>query len=146
MLIRAQDNSDAQYSGFRGRIPILTGSIILHFILRRVANAFKVSRLSFDLIFAAIFLTVLHGFSVLKILAIYAINYRFTKSLSKKSGMIATWVFSIVILFLNEKYDGYKYGSIVPALAVLVRALYLICEKESNSLSIIIGRTLRPPS
>ncbi|KAK7204414.1 MBOAT, membrane-bound O-acyltransferase family-domain-containing protein [Myxozyma melibiosi] len=119
MMGRKVDNSDAQYSGFRGKIPVLTSAIILHFILRKLSLAFKIPRISFDLGFAAIFLSALHGVSVLKIVAIYSINYSFTRYLPSKSGMISTWIFCIAILFLNEMYEGYKFGSLLPVLGVL---------------------------
>ncbi|KAK9249500.1 MBOAT, membrane-bound O-acyltransferase family-domain-containing protein [Lipomyces tetrasporus] len=116
---RKVDNSDAQYSGFRNKLPILAATVILHYTLRRIANALGIQRRVFDVGFAAIFLAVLHGFSTLKILAIYLVNFLISKLLKKRTGMVVTWTFNIIILFLNEWYEGYKFGSLVPGLAIL---------------------------
>ncbi|KAK9321501.1 MBOAT, membrane-bound O-acyltransferase family-domain-containing protein [Lipomyces orientalis] len=116
---RKVDNSDAQYAGFRNKLPILAAAVILHYILRRTANALGIRRRVFDVGFAAIFLAVLHGFSTLKILTLYLANFLISKSLKKGTGMLVTWAFNIVVLFLNESYEGYKFGSLVPGLAIL---------------------------
>ncbi|KAK9373640.1 MBOAT, membrane-bound O-acyltransferase family-domain-containing protein [Lipomyces chichibuensis] len=119
ILGRKVDNSDAQYAGFRNKLPILAGAVVLHYVLRRTANALRIRRLLFDVGFAAIFLAVLHGFSTVKILAIYVVNFLISKSFNKRAGMIVTWIFNIIILFLNEWYEGYKFGSVIPGLGIL---------------------------
>ena len=69
-------------------------------------------RTSFDLYFALIFLTVLHGFSVLKILLILYINFKIATRISKEYLPAATWIFNIGILFVNEICHGYHYASV----------------------------------
>ncbi|KAK9371232.1 MBOAT, membrane-bound O-acyltransferase family-domain-containing protein [Lipomyces kononenkoae] len=119
ILGRKVDNSDAQYAGFRNKLPILAAAVALHYVLRRLANAFGIRRLMFDVLFAAVFLAVLHGFSTIKILVIYVANFLISKSFEKKTGMLVTWIFNIIILFLNERYEGYKFGSLVTGLGIL---------------------------
>jgi hypothetical protein len=67
-------------------------------------------RASFDCGFAFIFLTALHGFSVFKVLLILYLNFSITTRLPRKFIPIATWIFTIGILFANELCDGYKYA------------------------------------
>ncbi|KAK9450771.1 MBOAT, membrane-bound O-acyltransferase family-domain-containing protein [Limtongia smithiae] len=120
ILGRKVDNSDMQYAGFRNNLPILTGTVFLHYTLRRVANRFSIPRTTFDLVFACIFLTALHGFSVIKILVIYSISFLLAvKVTNRRLGLSLTWLYSILILFLNEWYEGYRYGNIHPILGVL---------------------------
>ncbi|KAI9832862.1 MAG: hypothetical protein M1826_001029 [Phylliscum demangeonii] len=64
-------------------------------------------RQSFDLVFSAIFISALHGFSALKILFILYVNYRLTKRLPRARIPIATWLFNIGILFTNKYFRGY---------------------------------------
>ncbi|KAK9456939.1 MBOAT, membrane-bound O-acyltransferase family-domain-containing protein [Dipodascopsis uninucleata] len=132
MFGRKVDNSDAQYSGFRGRLPILTVVVICHYALRRLSIALKLPGMRFDLLFAGIFLGVLYGFNILKILAIYTINFLISKSLPKREGMILTWIFGIGILFLNEWYEGYKFKWLSNNLAILDQYCGLLTRWEVN--------------
>lgn len=66
-------------------------------------------RASFDFVFAFIFLFVLHGFSLFKILFFLTINYLLATKLPRKYIPVATWVFNISILFANELCRGYFY-------------------------------------
>ena len=34
-----------------------------------------------------------------------------------------TWIFNIVILFLNDRYEGYSFGQVLPPLEFLVSAV-----------------------
>ena len=48
-------------------------------------------------------------------LIILTINYFIaTRFGGSKANPILTWVFNLSILFLNEAFSGYKYGSILP--------------------------------
>ena len=69
-------------------------------------------RTTFDYYFALIFLAALHGFSVIKILAILAINYSIATRLPRSKIPAATWVFNIAILFANELLQGYRFADI----------------------------------
>lgn len=76
------------------------------------ADARLAQRVSFDLIFAAIFITALHGFSALKIFALLFINYTIAKKVPRQYVPVATWIFNIAALFANELCNGYSYASI----------------------------------
>lgn len=133
---RRVDNSDGQYKSFRNNIPILFGVLFLHTVLRRGFNviynavfpaplgissylaAHNLSRRRlFDIIFALMFLTALHGLSVLKILFILLVNFLISYfHPSSTMNPIMTWVFNIGILFANERYRGYRFRDILPGL------------------------------
>jgi hypothetical protein len=76
------------------------------------ADARLNQRVSFDVIFASIFLVVLHGFSILKILAILYANYCIAKKLPRKYIPAASWAFVLGTLFANDLGRGYSYASI----------------------------------
>ncbi|KAK5172960.1 glycerol transporter [Saxophila tyrrhenica] len=136
---RLVDNSDLQYRGFRGNIPYLALLLVLHPVARRAydflrsggnsgpGNGSAVSkkkdeterdaadsrlrgRIRFDLVFAMIFLLVLHGISILKVLLIVYINFQIPTKLSKQYATVATWVFNIGIMFANELCGGYSFA------------------------------------
>jgi len=69
-------------------------------------------RVSFDFVFALVFLVALHGVSAAKILLILGINYKIATQLPRKYMPAATWTFNIAILLANEIYDGYKFRNI----------------------------------
>jgi len=69
-------------------------------------------RVSYDLLFSAIFLLALHGFSAFKVLLILYVNFTLATSLPKPYIPTATWVFNIGVLFLNEIFGGYPYASL----------------------------------
>jgi len=72
------------------------------------------------LFFAVLFLIGLHGTSVIKILIILTINYIIAKSCrGSRWGPTFTWVFNALVLFANERYNGYRYGELLPALHLL---------------------------
>lgn len=133
---RKVDNSDGQYAGFRDNVPYLAVVLVLHPILRRVAEymggtphitkttaeataRFR-ARITFDIIFALIFITVLHGFSALKIFILLYINFIIATILPRNYIPAATWIFNIGTLFANELAHGYRFSdatSLLPALA-----------------------------
>ncbi|KAK9460309.1 MBOAT, membrane-bound O-acyltransferase family-domain-containing protein [Lipomyces oligophaga] len=116
---RKVDNSDAQYAGFRNKLPVLAGVMIGHYVLRRLSRSIKIPRRAFDIGFGSVYLIVLHGTSFLKIISIYGISFAISRTCSKSVGMGLTWAFSILILFLNEWFEGYKFANTLPILAVL---------------------------
>ncbi|CAD6505303.1 BgTH12-00795 [Blumeria graminis f. sp. triticale] len=132
---RKIDISDIQYSTFRENLPYLGCFVIIHPLLRKlyeilrpqpqyskpsrdsissdlVGDARMNHRISFDFIFALIFLVFLHGFSAAKILGILYINYKLATRLPRKFIPAATWIFNISILFANEIHNGYKFARI----------------------------------
>ncbi|KAK4188513.1 glycerol uptake protein 1 [Podospora australis] len=133
---RKIDVSDAQYHTFRKNLPAMALLLLFHPLLRKLWNAvisrapssrttsptremahekaearFR-QRTSFDFAFAILYLVILHGFSVVKILTILAINYKIATGLPRKYVPAATWVFNICMLFANELCSGYRFKSI----------------------------------
>lgn len=83
------------------------------------------------LFFSALFIIGLHGASIIKILIILTINYIIGKVChGSRWGPTLTWLFNCLVLFANEKCDGYRYGDLLPALGFLVSpdpdSLYLV--------------------
>lgn len=76
------------------------------------ADARLNQRVSFDVIFACIFLIVLHGFSTFKIVAILYANYCIATKLQRQYVPAATWIFAVGTLFANEFSKGYSYAAI----------------------------------
>lgn len=77
------------------------------------ADARLSQRVSFDVLFAAIFLAALHGFSAFKILGILYANYCIATKAPKTYIPAATWIFNVGTLFANEFSKGYSYGHLV---------------------------------
>ncbi|KAF2846038.1 glycerol:H+ symporter-like protein [Plenodomus tracheiphilus IPT5] len=77
------------------------------------ADARLDQRISFDVLFAAIFLAALHGFSAFKIVAILYANYCIAKKLPRSYVPAATWIFNVGTLFANEFSRGYSYANII---------------------------------
>lgn len=71
---------------------------------------------------AVVMLLALHGTSVLKIAPILTINYLISKRFgASKFGPICSWIFNVVILFLNDWHSGYKFENVASSFAFLVR-------------------------
>jgi hypothetical protein len=83
----------------------------------------KLYLIPFNLVFSALLLIGLHGASSIKILIILTINYVIAKSCKgSKLGPLLTWVFNGAVLFANDRYNGYRFGDLSPALLFLVCA------------------------
>lgn len=139
---RKVDNSDMQYSGFRGNIPYSLGLLVLQPTLRKLwnlvsstktsatsggghkhkesgkeaftsaeADARFEQRVSFDFAFAMIFLTALHGASILKVLGILYVNFKIATGLKAEYIPIVTWAFNMGTLFANELCRGYPFAA-----------------------------------
>jgi protein-cysteine N-palmitoyltransferase HHAT len=66
----------------------------------------------------------LHGTSAIKILLILYGNYTISKVCQgKKAAPILTWIFNGAVLYLNEVYAGYKFGSLHESFGFLVSSL-----------------------
>ncbi|KAL7271460.1 glycerol transporter [Rhizina undulata] len=131
---RLVDNSDDQFSTFRDHIPILLLVLGLHSILRRgfdvaynlafppppVNSRYRPShnvtrRTIFDVIFALMLLSVLHSFSVIKIMVILIVNFSISYfHPGSILNPILTWTFNIGILFANEYFQGYAFRHLLP--------------------------------
>lgn len=137
---RKIDVTDAQYSTFRSNIPYMALLLVLHPLLRRAWNSRRPiadklrggidgaaarfeQRVSFDYVFGLVYLVALHGFSALKVLAIFTINYRIATRLPRQYVPVATWVFNVSTLFANELCSGYHFewmfGLVMPPLKPL---------------------------
>ncbi|KAF7301983.1 hypothetical protein MIND_00764400 [Mycena indigotica] len=128
MLGRPVDNSDAQYRGFRDNfLPLTLGAsvfLLAKLIRRRIHGQQKSTDdtylLRFNFFAALVMVAALHGTSALKILPILGGNYLITKAFGgSKSGPILSWMYNLVVLFMNDWFRGYKFGKIVGALAFL---------------------------
>lgn len=142
---RKVDNSDSQYASFRDNIPYMTIVVIAHPLLRRLYNYWRgqdhsgnptsskaslgtdadraltpddrlQQRVSFDLAFAALFVTALHGISAIKVFAILYINFKIATQVRQTYVPVASWVFCIGILFANELCHGYPLARIATLL------------------------------
>ncbi|KAJ7774096.1 MBOAT, membrane-bound O-acyltransferase family-domain-containing protein [Mycena olivaceomarginata] len=128
MFGRPVDNSDAQYRGFRNNfIPLVlaAGAFLLAKFLRTRTHAARTSPdnmylLPFNLGASIVMLIALHGTSAVKILAILTGNYFISKGFGgSKAGPLCSWIFNVVILFLNDRYSGYRFGDLAPSLIFL---------------------------
>lgn len=122
---RKVDNSDDQYASFRNQIPTLFLVLAGHQALRWAFDSLftatrKEKRITYDMWFGLVFLFVIHGFGALKLLIIVLFTYGIAH-LAKGSMLnpAMTWVTVVGLLFLNEKYQGYKFIWIHPSLAAL---------------------------
>jgi hypothetical protein len=77
------------------------------------ADARLNQRISFDVPFAVIFLSALHGFSILKIVGILYVNYCIAKKLPSSYIPAATWIFNVGLMFANDMYKGFSFGKIL---------------------------------
>lgn len=79
---------------------------------------------AFMLLFSMVFLTVLHGYGIIKIVGLLSAHYALTMMISRVAGgrwmPIAAWGFCIALLFLNDLYKGYAFKNVSPALGFLV--------------------------
>jgi hypothetical protein len=88
------------------------GGLTMGLTASAAADARLNQRVSFDVIFACVFLTVLHGFSTFKIAAVLYANYCIATKLPRPYVPAATWVFAVGTLFANEFSKGYSYATI----------------------------------
>ncbi|KAF1843622.1 glycerol:H+ symporter-like protein [Cucurbitaria berberidis CBS 394.84] len=91
------------------------GSLTMGLTASAAADARLNQRISFDVLFAGVFLTALHGFSTFKILGILYANYCIVTKLPKEHIPAATWIFNVGTLFANEFSTGYSYNAIFSA-------------------------------
>ncbi|KAG6915954.1 hypothetical protein DXG01_009176 [Tephrocybe rancida] len=124
---RKVDNSDAQYRGFRNNFWLLTGLASIYLFVRYFWTRLGTSTppdntylFRFKLLCSLVFLFGLHGTSLLKILIILAANYAIAYLCGgSKAGPVLTWVFNCTVLFINDRFNGYQFGEILPSLEML---------------------------
>jgi hypothetical protein len=128
-LIR-QDNSDPQYRSFRSNLSALiilaTTYLGCSAVYAKLVNYSVYPRTIFIAAFSIIMLIILHGSSTIKILLILGLNYKLAKMEKKKTGLLGRYWPGIVIfgnmlvLFLNERNDGYRFSHLHGAFEVVV--------------------------
>ncbi|KAI0729251.1 MBOAT-domain-containing protein [Fomitopsis betulina] len=128
---RQIDNSDAQYRSFRDNLPPLILLIsaflglknIYNVALRRARHTQESGRsyiIPYLFVFAVLMLAGLHGTSILKVFVIVSINYAIAKKTKgSKLNPLLTWIFNGIILFANERNEGYRYAVLHPSLEIL---------------------------
>ncbi|KIY43881.1 MBOAT-domain-containing protein [Fistulina hepatica ATCC 64428] len=124
---RQLDNSDVQYRSFRDNIPYLavafTFFVLSKIAWRRLKLGSSISNLDLiplNFVWSLIAVLILHGASSVKVILILSINYLIGKVCrGSAAGPVLTWIFNVLILFLNERYSGYEFKHIVPPLSFL---------------------------
>ncbi|WVO15491.1 hypothetical protein L204_103149 [Cryptococcus depauperatus] len=113
---RQVDNSDIQYRSFRNNLPslvLLASSYLAASFAHSCFTTVQLSRIAFITAFSAFMIILLHGTSSLKIVALLALNYYVSKSpLSPAMRKVWPWVIicgNVVLLFMNERADGYRF-------------------------------------
>lgn len=127
VLNHKQDNSDAQYRGFRSNFLLLTivanAYLFVKYLWVNMASPPEnnLHLIRYNLVWSMLVLIGLHGKGLLKILIILTINFFIARfSRRSKARPVLTWVFNGAVLFANDKYNGYHFGEILPSLAILV--------------------------
>ena len=95
-------------------------------------------RTSYDLYFALLFVSVLHGFSAVKILFILYLNFNLAMCLPKHMIPLATWIFNVGVLFANELAHGYSFSTISEN--VLPLPMAVVWSKSMDSFGGLIPR------
>ncbi|KAH0585624.1 hypothetical protein H2248_008848 [Termitomyces sp. 'cryptogamus'] len=124
---RKVDNSDAQYRSFRNNFWLLTtlatAYLSIKYLWKRLGTAPPQDNtylIRYNLFFSVFFLLGLHGTSFFKILIILSLNYSIARFCGdRKIGPVLTWVFNAAVLFANDRFNGYRYGDLLPSLEVL---------------------------
>lgn len=124
---RRIDNSDAQYRSFRNNLPplligafafLLSKFLRVHYATVNPGN--NLYLIPFNVGCSLVMILALHGTSALKVLAIVSANYGIAKTCrGSRAGPALTWMFNAAVLFLNERYGGYRFGDIIPGLEYL---------------------------
>ncbi|KAF0433891.1 MBOAT-domain-containing protein [Gigaspora margarita] len=129
---RKVDNSDIQFASFRNHYGALIFALAVYLVLSHLYRFFLVPkspakfqsqlliRTYFFLGFSIIFLYVMFGNNIIKILMILSTNYLIPKVFEGSiANPIITWIFNLGILFLNETYGNYKFGDLNENLSFL---------------------------
>lgn len=118
---RKVDNSDQQYSFFRNNFLLLSMVASGHVLLKKLMVDYIIpgnNKILFDFFFGFIFLFVLHGINMVKILfligMLHGFTYIFIKQKQYKIGKIALFFFGVGTLFFNVKFRKWKFADIIP--------------------------------
>ncbi|CAR29423.1 ZYRO0G08294p [Zygosaccharomyces rouxii] len=119
---RKVDNSDLQYSFFRDNLPLLLGVMVLHTSIKRITlKLTKISKVYFDFIFGIAFVVAAFGVNCFKYFAEILITFSIGSAFkfNPRLAILLSWTFGISLLFFNQKYSRYSYGSISSILSCL---------------------------
>lgn len=129
---RLRDDSDFQYKSFRDYVPLLLVVMALYLALSKTterlgssvsyqslaSQVVRPNRITFLTAFTAVFVVTLHGFNVVKVLFICAINYLSVILLG--GTFLATpaiWAWNVGTLYAVHYYEGFAFASLSPSLA-----------------------------
>ncbi|XAO24989.1 hypothetical protein I312_103798 [Cryptococcus bacillisporus CA1280] len=123
---RPVDDSDIQYRSFRSNLlPLVVLScayLVTSSLQARLAPS-PSSRARFITLFSTFMITLLHGTSAIKIIVLLALNYHVSKfPTSPLIRKLWPWLIisgNMMILFFNERWEGYKFESLHADLGVL---------------------------
>lgn len=125
---RLVDMSDPQYRQFRNNLISLLGMGGAHLV---ASSAFcriapRANKLHFTLVFSVGLLVVLHGINAVKVVAIIAGNWWVARTALNRLGgaswtvLAAIWIYNTALLFANDWFGGYPFGSMHASLGWLV--------------------------
>ncbi|ONK61807.1 uncharacterized protein A4U43_C08F33780 [Asparagus officinalis] len=115
MFNRLNDLSDAQWRNFRGNLPVLS---VVFGIFVTVANTLRsqyhLKRRGMSIIWILLslsYLAYLHGACIIFLLSIATLNFILAKNFGRsKFYLLVHWIFNVVILVMNRKYEGYSFS------------------------------------
>ncbi|XBW34961.1 hypothetical protein QEN19_000525 [Hanseniaspora menglaensis] len=116
---RKVDNSDQQYKFFRDNLMLLSVVLTGHIFLKKFVVNYLLSgrKLLFDFGFGFIFLFVLHGVNMLKILfligVIHVASVMCIKQKYFKSGRVIVFFLGVATLFFNVNFRKWRYEQIL---------------------------------
>ncbi|CEM06476.1 unnamed protein product [Vitrella brassicaformis CCMP3155] len=128
------DNYDLQWRAFRGSLVLLSVVALVHVIVGREVRGWRrkdastrggwvTGALVYQLVVGLIYLSYLHGAGALFTLLFVMINYAFSRMAASErvsAGVPGlTWAMSIGLLFLNDRFGGYKWAWLDPRLGFL---------------------------
>ncbi|KAI8057108.1 glycerol transporter [Syncephalis plumigaleata] len=129
---RKLDNTDIQYREFRHHIPLLAVVALIYVTISRLLDVFTSTtrngqllrnvsaRRVFYLVSSAVFMVIISGSNLIKILLIISINYAIAKiGKGTRWNPIITWIFNLTVLLFNDQFEGYRYGGISSAFEFL---------------------------
>ena len=117
-LTKEKVHSDVQYASFRNNLHLLFVGFLVYLFFKILLRKFN--KIKTTLLISISMLFLLFGSNLLKILIIYSISFLISKQFKGSIlNPILTWLLSVVILFINQKTQGFSLEKIYPALSFL---------------------------
>jgi D-alanyl-lipoteichoic acid acyltransferase DltB (MBOAT superfamily) len=114
------DLSDTQLSNFLSNLPLLTMAMAGYIAISRLVRAKAPTLLVPTHVAMNIaFISFLHGPPVIFMMAVYVLNYLWTKLHSRLPFAVyygVPWIFHLAVLFSNDINQGYKFRFLSPSL------------------------------